>query len=107
MGVARREVPRLVPYRNTKAIEIARLKALGFKGVMEEVKPLKDVQFEPFNPRDHREPKVNIPSNIDPTDLLALLDLFIPPKIYIIIAENTNLYAIAYNAPTVATLTNR
>ena len=45
---------------------------------MEEAKPLKDVQFEPFNPGDHREPKVNFPSNIDPTDPLALLDLFHP-----------------------------
>jgi hypothetical protein len=86
--------------KKAKAIELARLKALGLKGVMEEVKPLKDVQFKPFNPRHHREPKVNIPSNIDPTDPLALLDLFIPLEIYTTIAENTNLYAIAHNAPT-------
>jgi hypothetical protein len=93
--------------KKAKADEIARLKALGLKGVMEEVKPLKNVQFEPFDPRHHREPKVNIPSNIDPTDPLALLDLFIPPKIYIIIAENTNLYTIAHNALVVATPTNQ
>ena len=74
---------------------------------MEEAKPLKDVQFEAFDPGEPREPKVNIPSNIDPTDPLALLDLFIPPEIYTTIAENTNLYAIAYNAPTVPTPINR
>jgi hypothetical protein len=68
--------------KKAKAVEIARLKALGLEGVIEEVRPLKDVQFEPFNPGHHREPKVNIPSNIDPTDPLALLDLFIPPEIY-------------------------
>ena len=93
--------------KKAKAVEIARLKELSLKGVIEEAKPLKDVQFEPFNPGHHREPKVNIPSNIDPTDPLALLDLFIPPEIYIAIAENTNLYAIAYNALVVATPTNR
>jgi hypothetical protein len=60
-----------------------------------------------LNPGHHRELKVNILSNIDPTDPLALLDLFIPPKIYITIAENTNLYATAYNAPIVATPTNQ
>jgi hypothetical protein len=65
--------------KKAKAVEIARLKELSLKGVMEEAKPLKDVQFEPFNPGHHREPKVNIPSNIDPTDPLALLDLV---KIY-------------------------
>ena len=92
--------------KKAKAVEIARLGALGLKGAMKEAKPLKDVQFEPFNPRHHRELEVNIPSNIDPTDPLALLDLFIPPEIYITIAENTNLYAIAYNALTVATPTN-
>jgi hypothetical protein len=35
------------------------------------------------------------------------LDLFIPPEIYTTIAENTNLYAIAHNAPTKPTPTNR
>jgi hypothetical protein len=73
---------------------------------MEEAKPLKDVQFEAFDPRVPREPKVNIPSHIDPSDPLALLDLFIPPKIYTIIAENTNLYTIACNVVTIPTPTN-
>jgi hypothetical protein len=93
--------------KKAKAAEIARLTSLGLEGVMEEVKPLKDVQFEPFKPGLYREPKVNIPSNIDQTDPLALLDLFIPPEIYTIIAENTNLYAIAHDAPTKPTPTNR
>jgi hypothetical protein len=39
--------------KKAKAVEIACLKALGLKAVLEEVKPLKDVQFEPFNPRRH------------------------------------------------------
>jgi hypothetical protein len=38
---------------------------------------------------------------------LALLDLFIPPEIYITIAENTNLYTTTHNAPIVATPTNQ
>ena len=93
--------------KKAKAAEIARLTTLGLQGVMEEAKPLKDVQFEAFDPRVPREPKVNIPSNIDPSNPLALLDLFIPPEIYTTIAENTNLYTIAYNAPTTPTPTNR
>jgi hypothetical protein len=93
--------------KKAKAAEIARLTTLGLQGVMEEAKPLKDVQFEAFDPRVPREPKVNIPSNIDPSDPLALLDLFIPPEIYTTIAENTNLYAIAHDAPTTPTPTNQ
>jgi Transposase IS4 len=93
--------------KKAKAAEIARLTALGLQGVMEEAKPLKDVQFTAFDPGEPREPKVNIPSNIDPSDPLALLDLFIPPEIYTTIAENTNLYAIAHNAPTAPTPINR
>jgi hypothetical protein len=92
--------------RKAKVAEIARLKALGLEGVIEEAKPLKDVQFEPFNPGDHREPKVNLLSNIDPTDPLALLDLFISPEIYTTIAANTNLYTIAKNASTAPTDTS-
>jgi hypothetical protein len=53
--------------------------------------------------RDHREPKLNIPFNINLTDPLALLDLFILATIYATIADNTNLYAIANNAPTSTT----
>ncbi len=74
---------------------------------MEKAKPLKNVQFKSFNPEHHRELKVNISSNVDPTDPLTLLDLFIPPEIYITITENTNLYAITHNTLTVATPTNR
>ena len=90
--------------KKAKSDEISRLTKLGFHGVLAEVKLLKEVEFEPFVPGDHQEPKLNIPSNIDPTDLLALLDLFIPTTIYATIVENTNLYAIAYNAPTSTTL---
>jgi hypothetical protein len=93
--------------KKVKAAEITRLTTLGLQGVMEEVKPLKDVQFEAFDPGEPRESTVNIPSNIDPSDPLELLDLFIPPEIYTTIAENTNLYAIAHNAPIAPTPTNR
>jgi hypothetical protein len=93
--------------KKAKAAEMARLTALGLQGVMKEAKPLKEVQFEAFDPGEPREPKLNIPSNIDSTNPLELLDLFIPPEIYTTIAENTNLYAIAYNAPTAPTPTNR
>jgi len=44
--------------------------------------------------------------NIDYTDSLALLDLFISFEIYITIAENTNLYALSKNAPTAPTKSN-
>ena len=37
---------------------------------------------------------------------MALLDLFIPPEMYAIIAENTNLYAISKNAPIARTKSN-
>jgi hypothetical protein len=92
--------------KKAKAAEIARLSKLGLKRVMEEAKLPKDVHFDPFDPGDIREPKLNIPSNIDVSDPLELLDLFIPPKIYAIIAKNTNLYATANNASTIRTPTN-
>lgn len=73
---------------------------------MEEAKPLKEVQFEPFDPGDRRDSKANIPSNVDALDPLALLDLFSPPKMYAIIAKNTNLYAISKDALTTRTDAN-
>jgi hypothetical protein len=101
------DIKALKAKKKAKAAEMARLTALGLQGVMEEAKPLKEVQFEAFDPGEPREPKLNIPSNIDSTNPLELLDLFIPPEIYTTIAENTNLYAIAHNAPTAPTPTNR
>ena len=92
--------------KKAKAVETAHLTTLDFQGIQGKIKPLESVQFEPFLAGDHWEPKLNIPSNIDPTDPLALLDLFIPAKMYIAIAENTNLYAIAQNAPTTRSPTN-
>jgi hypothetical protein len=74
---------------------------------MEEAKPLKDVQFEAFDPGEPREPKVNIDSNIDRSDPLELLNLFIPSEIYTTTAENTNLYAITHGALLAPTPTNR
>jgi hypothetical protein len=92
--------------KKAKSDEITRLSKLGFKGVLEEIKPLQEIEFEPFILRDHQEPKVNIPSNVDTTDPLALLDLFIPLKIYATITENTNLYAISRNTPMACTKLN-
>ena len=92
--------------KKAKAEEIAQLTTLDLKSIIEAAKPPKEVQFEPFDPGDRRDPKANIPSNVDALDPLALLDLFIPPKIYAIIAKNTNLYAISKDAPTTRTDTN-
>ena len=93
--------------KKAKAAEITRLNALSLQGIMEEAKPLKELKFEAFDPGESREPKINIPDNIDPTNPLELLDLFIPPKLYSTIADNTNLYAIAHDAHTAPTPTNR
>jgi hypothetical protein len=92
--------------KKAKAEEIARLTTLDLKSILEEANPPKEVQFEPFDLGDHRDLKANIPSNIDALDSLALLDLFIPPKLYTIIAKNTNLYDISKDAPTTRTGTN-
>src|SRR6266498_845233 len=92
--------------KKAKAEEVARLSKLSLDDILKEAKAPKDVQFEPFKPGRPREPKVYIPSDIDADDPLALLDLFIPPEIYTIIAENTNLYAIIRNAPTTRSSTN-
>ncbi len=80
---------------------------LGLKGVIEEIKSITDILFKPLSLEDHRELKIiNILSNINPVDFLALLDLFIPLEIYVIIAENTNLYVITKNTPTTRNSTN-
>jgi len=93
--------------KKVKAEEVVRLTKLGLKGIIEEVKSITDIPFEPLSLGDHRESKmVNIPPNINPADPLTLLDLFIPLKMYAIIAENTNLYAITKNAPTTRSSTN-
>ena len=73
---------------------------------MEEVRSLKDVQFESFLLGYSRESKLNISLNIDITNSLAVLNLFILPEIYTTIAENTNLYAIIYNTLIIRTFIN-
>jgi len=83
------------------------LNALSLQEIMEEAKPLEELKFEAFDLGDIREPKINIPDNIDSTNPLELLDLFIPPELYSTIADNTNLYAIAHDARTAPTPTNR
>jgi hypothetical protein len=83
--------------RNAKAEEITSLKMLQFKEILRKIPKTSDVVFEPFLPGRIRDPKVTIP-NIDATNPLSLLDLFIQPPIYATIAENTNLYTIAQEA---------
>jgi hypothetical protein len=68
--------------KKAKADKVVRLAVLDLKSTIKEAKPPKEVQFKPFNPGDHRDLKINIPSNIDATNPLALLDLFIPPEMY-------------------------
>jgi hypothetical protein len=77
-----------------------RLTKLGLNGVLREAKLLEDAKFEPFSIGNHRDLEVNIPLNVDNSNPLALLDLFVLLKTYTVIAENTNLYAIARNALT-------
>jgi len=86
--------------KKAKAAELAELKKLPLEDIMEMIPDPKEVIFKPFSPGRPREPKVNIPPNVDATDPLALLDLFIPSEMYTTIEENTNLYAITNNAPT-------
>jgi hypothetical protein len=78
--------------------EVACIGKLPFENIVKMTSDTTDVIFEPFSFGRPRDPEVNIPSNIDATDPLALLDLFIPPDMYAIIPENTNLYAISNNA---------
>ena len=86
--------------KKAKAIELAELKKLPLEDIMKMIPDPKEVIFKPFSSSYPREPKVNISPNVDATDLLTLLDLFIPSEIYTTIEENTNLYAITNNAPT-------
>jgi hypothetical protein len=93
--------------KKAKATEITCLNTLSLQEIIEEAQPLEELKFEAFDPRDFRKPKVNILDNIDSTNPLELLDLFIPPKLYSTIANNTNLYAIAHDARTAPTSINR
>jgi len=79
--------------KKAKSDEISRLKNLRFHSILKEIKPLKEIEYKPFTLGNHCAPKVNILSNINTTNPLALLDLFIYLLMYITIAENTNLYA--------------
>ena len=80
---------------------------LLLKDIIEMILDVKNVVFKLFSLGRPRGPKVYIPPNVDATDLLALLYLFIPPEIFTTIVENTNLYAITSNAPTALTSTNK
>ena len=94
--------------KRAKAAEVARLtRFTSLQDIIEEAKPLEDVKFEAFDPKEQREPKINIPDTIDLENPLELLDLFLPSEIYLIIATNTNLYATSKNARTEPTPTNR
>ena len=86
--------------KKAKAAELAELKKLLLENIIEMIPDPKEVIFKLFSPSHPREPKVNISSNVDTTDLLVLLDLFISSEMYTTIEENTNLYVITNNAPT-------
>jgi hypothetical protein len=62
--------------RKAKAEEIAGLKRLQFEEILKEIPKTSDIVFEPFSPSWTRDPEVALP-NIDATNLLSLLDLFI------------------------------
>ena len=97
----------LIARKKAKAKEVADLKRLTFKEILEKFSKLNEVIFEPFSPGRTRDPEVILPDqDINATDPLSLLDLFIQPVIYDIIVENMNLYAIAHGAATAPTLTN-
>ena len=51
---------------------------------------IKEIKFKLFLPSDHQILKVNILSDINTTDLLVLLDLFILSNIYETIIKNIN-----------------
>ena len=91
--------------KKAKAEEKKCLKRLDLQGIMEEVKLPEDVKFDPFDPGHHREPTANI-ANISAMEPVDFLDLFISPNMYTIIAENTNLYAIAKNMSIAPTKSN-
>jgi hypothetical protein len=93
--------------KKAKVAEIACLNTLSLQEIMDKAKALEEVKFEAFDLGESREPKINIPDNIDPTNPLKLLDLFILLELYSTIADNTNLYAIAHNANTALTPINR
>jgi DNA-directed RNA polymerase specialized sigma24 family protein len=93
--------------KEAKKKEVARLTKLDFNTIMEEAKDPKDTLFTPFELGRYRKPEVvNIPPHIDPLKPLDLLDLFILPEMYAILAENTNKYAIVKNASIGRTTTN-
>jgi hypothetical protein len=93
--------------KKAKEKEVARLTKLNFNTIIEEVKDPKDTPFTPFKLGRHRNPEVvNIPPYIDSSKPLDLLDLFIPPEMYAILAENTNKYAVVKNARMDQTTTN-
>ena len=85
--------------KRAKAAKVAQLtKLTSLQDIIEEAKPLEDVKFKAFDPREQREPKINILDTINFENPLELLDLFLPSEIYLIIATNTNLYATSKNA---------
>ena len=53
-----------------------------------------DVVFEPFSLSYIYDSILYIPKNVNASDPLALLDLYIPLDLYETIATNTNKYAI-------------
>src|SRR6266498_4021416 len=76
---------------------------LILKEIQKRIPNRKIVRFKPFDRGYQREPVALIPDNVNPKDPLQLLNLFISPEIYELIARNTNEYAKTKESLTTAT----
>src|SRR5882757_2120692 len=64
------------------------------------------VEFTPFDNGYRHEPIALVPDDIDASDPVALLNLYLDSSIYDIVASNTNAYAVARDAITIPTPDN-
>ncbi len=78
---------------------------LTLKEIQKRIPNRKKMRFKPFDRGYQREPIALIPDNVDPKDPLQLLNLFISPKMYELIARNTNEYAKTKESLTTTTAT--
>ena len=84
----------LIEVNNKLAKELKKVfTSLTLKEIQKRIPDRKKIQFKSFDWDYQREPIALIPNNVDLKDLLQLLNLFISPEIYELIAKNTNKYA--------------
>jgi len=79
--------------------------SLTLKEIQKRIPNRKKVRFKLFDRDYQREPIALIPNNVDLKDLLQLLNLFISPEIYELIARNINEYAKTKESLTTVTVT--